>query len=158
MTWSVTALPAAAAAALPLSVMHAACFPEEPWSAAVMERLQALAGMFGFLAWQDDAPAGFALVRDLGDEAEIISLGVLPVCRRQGVGRGLLDAVVVGAGQRGLRSIVLEVAVANAPARALYAGAGFVPVGRRPGYYRYRGQRGDGLILRRAIIDRAAVP
>jgi [ribosomal protein S18]-alanine N-acetyltransferase len=149
MSCELTALPTGAAA--PLSVMHAACFPAEPWDAAVMERLQALAGMFGYLAWQGDAPTGFVLARDLGDEIEIISLGVLPRCRRQGVGRALLDAVVAAARRREVASVVLEVAAANRSARSLYASAGFIQVGCRPGYYRYFGERGDGLILRRGI-------
>ena len=149
----VTELPTAAA--IPLAAMHAVCFPEEPWNAAVMDRLRAL-GVFGRLAWQDKEPIGFVLVRDLGDEAEVLSLGVLPAARRRGVGRALLAAVVAEAERRGLASVVLEVAAANTPARRLYAGAGFVQVGRRPGYYRHLGEGGDGLILRRAITGAVA--
>ena len=37
------------------------------------------------------APAGFILARDLGEEAEVLTFGVLPEARRHGVGRALLD-------------------------------------------------------------------
>jgi tRNA threonylcarbamoyl adenosine modification protein YeaZ len=152
---AVTAL--APGAALPLSIMHRACFPEEPWDAAVLQRLLALSGVFGHLAWQDDAtPAGFVLARDLGDEVEVLSIGVIPGCRRQGVGRALLDAVVAAGRRRGLGSVVLEVAEANDAARRLYAAAGFLQVGRRPRYYRHAGRSDDGLILRRAITGAAS--
>ncbi|HTT78304.1 MAG TPA: GNAT family N-acetyltransferase [Stellaceae bacterium] len=150
MTCTVTALPTAAAT--PLADLHCACFPAEPWDAAALQRLLALFGVFGYLAWPGDAPAGFALARDLGDEVEILSLGVMPVCRRQGIGRALLDAVVGEAGRRRRGSVVLEVAAANVAARRLYAGAGFVQVGRRPRYYRHREGSDDALILRRALI------
>lgn len=142
--------------AQPLALMHRAAFPEEPWDAAALRRLLALSGTFGYLAWQSGEPAGFVLARDLGEEVEILSLGVVPDYRRQGVGRALLDAVVAEAGRRRVGSVVLEVAVANGTARRLYAAAGFVQVGRRPRYYRHAGQDGDGLILRRAIIDTAS--
>lgn len=149
MNCVVTALPRSAA--LPLSAMHAACFPEEPWDAAVMRRILGLAGVFGRLAWHDDTPVGFALARDLAEEVEVLSLGVLPQRRRSGAGRALLGAIVDEAMRRGIGSVVLEVAAANLGARALYTAAGFVQVGRRPRYYRHAEEDGDGLILRRTV-------
>ena len=146
----VTTLPAAAAA--PLADLHGACFPEDPWDAAALQRLLALVGVFGYLAWREDAPVGFALARDLGNEVEILSLGVMAGCRRRGIGRTLLDAVMAEAGRRRRGSLVLEVAAGNTAARRLYAGAGFVQVGRRPRYYRHTPEGGDALILRAAAV------
>jgi ribosomal-protein-alanine N-acetyltransferase len=142
-------LPAGAAAAL--SAMHLAAFPEDPWDAVALERILALSGGFGYLAWQGDAPAGFILARDLGGEVEILSLGVLSAWRRQGIGRALLNSVVAEAKRRRAGSLVLEVAIENAAARLLYAACGFVQVGRRPRYYRRADGRADALILRRAV-------
>jgi [ribosomal protein S18]-alanine N-acetyltransferase len=143
---AVTPLPAGAAE--PLALLHAACFPEDPWDAEALGRILALSGGFGFVAWQLDMPVGFALARDLGNECEILSLGVLPDFRRGGVGRALLRAVIGEAARHGLPSIVLEVASDNAAARGLYADAGFVTVGRRPRYYRRGGETIDALLLR----------
>jgi len=131
--------------------MHRACFPDGPWDAATLERILTLAGGFGYLAWQEEAPVGFILARDLAGEVEVLSVGVLPHWRRGGIGRALFDAVVAKAEHDGLGSIVLEVATENTAARALYAAFGFVQVGRRPGYYRQTGGRTDALILRRGI-------
>jgi ribosomal-protein-alanine N-acetyltransferase len=151
--------PIPAGAAVPLSAMHRAAFPEDPWDAAALERIFALSGGFGYLAWQgdppDDSPAGFILARDLGGEVEILSVGVLPEWRRQGIGRALMAAVVAQAERLRAGSLVLEVATENEAALRLYAGFGFVPVGRRPRYYRRIGGRSDALILRRGIIDEA---
>ena len=149
MSWNTTPVPLGAE--VPLSAMHRACFPEGPWDAATLERILALSGGFGYLAWHSDDPVGFILARDLAGEVEILSIGVLPQWRRQGAGRALMDAVVGRAERGGPGSIVLEVKTENEAARRLYAAFGFVQVGRRPGYYRQSGSRTDGLILRRGI-------
>jgi ribosomal-protein-alanine N-acetyltransferase len=80
--------------------MHRACFPEAPWDAATLERILALPGGFGHLAWQEDNPVGFILARDLGGEVEVLSLGVLPQWRGRGIGRALMDEVVADAEHR----------------------------------------------------------
>ena len=156
MTPVITPIPAAAAA--PLAVMHAASFPDDPWDAAALERVLRLSGAFGYLAWRGDAPAGFVLARDLGDEIEVLSLGVLPCARRRGIGGALLGAVVAHAAERRIASIVLEVAADNEAARRLYARSGFLGVGRRPRYYRRGAADIDGLIMRRKITDAATLP
>jgi ribosomal-protein-alanine N-acetyltransferase len=141
---------------LPLAVMHHACFPEDPWDAAALDKILALSGVFGYLACDSGEPVGFILARDLGEEVEVLTLGVLPEARRHGVGRALLDAALAAARHRRLGSVVLEVAADNAAARRLYAACGFTQAGRRPRYYRRPGGTVDGLILRRGIASEAA--
>jgi len=136
---------------VPLAEMHRACFPDDPWDAAALDRILALSGGFGYLAWRGAAPAGFVLARDLGGEVEILSLGVLPEWRRQGIGRALIDRAIAEIERRHIGSIVLEVAAENRAALQLYTACGFVRVGRRPRYYRRAGGRADALILRRGI-------
>ena len=88
------------------------------------------------------------IMRMAADEAEIVNLGVVPHARRQGLGRDLLDAARALAIELGIARIVLEVAVDNTAARALYQSAGYAPVGERKAYYlRHDGNRQDGLIL-----------
>jgi ribosomal-protein-alanine N-acetyltransferase len=150
--------PLPAGAAEPLSAMHRASFPEDPWDAEALERILGLFGAFGYLAWQDDTPAGFVVARDLGGEVEVLSLGVLPQWRRQGIGRRLIDAVVAEAARRRAASLVLEVATENQAARGLYAAMGFIQVGRRPRYYRRTDGRADALILRCGISGAIGAP
>jgi ribosomal-protein-alanine N-acetyltransferase len=140
-----------AGAAEPLAAMHRSAFPDDPWDAPAMGRILDLAGCFGWFAWEEENPAGFILVRDLGGECEILSLGVVPRWRRRGIGLALMQTAIDAARRRGSRSLVLEVAVDNDPARALYETAGFVAVGRRPRYYRRPDGRTDALILRLAV-------
>ncbi|MDP3371055.1 MAG: ribosomal-protein-alanine acetyltransferase, partial [Brevundimonas sp.] len=61
------------------------------------------------------------------------------------------------AATRGATRLFLEVAEDNMAALALYAGAGFVEAGRRPGYYaRPHGRPRDALVL--ALNLTAALP
>jgi ribosomal protein S18 acetylase RimI-like enzyme len=150
--------PIPAGAVEPLAILHRACFPDDPWEAGALARIMALSGGFGWLAWESEVPAGFILVRDLGNECEILSLGVAPRWRRRGVARELLGTAVAEARRRELPSLVLEVAIDNDAASNLYSSAGFVAVGRRARYYRRPDGRVDGLILRLALPRGAAKP
>jgi ribosomal-protein-alanine N-acetyltransferase len=135
-------------AAGPVSMLHRACFPAEGWEIGAVEQIMSMHGFFGCVGWENETPVGFALALDLGTEVEIVSLGVVREHRRRGVGLALLDALCREARLRGAQSAVLEVAVDNEAARALYAKRGFTIVGRRRNYYRQTGRSVDALILR----------
>ena len=137
----------------PVSMLHCACFPEDPWNSLAIAEIMNVAGFFGHIAWVDEMPAGFALALHLGEECEILALGVLPSRRREGIGSALLDAICVEGSLRGARRIVLEVAVDNRAALSVYTALGFIQVGHRWNYYRQAGSRGDALVLRRALAD-----
>ena len=135
----------------PLAILHGACFPDDPWEAGALARLIALTGSFGWVAWEGETPAGFILVRDLGNVCEILSLGVAPRWRRLGIAQDLLRAAIDETRRRSRLSLVLEVATDNDAASALYAGFGFVVVGRRARYYKRPDGRADAFILRRTL-------
>lgn len=63
--------------------------------------------------------------------AEVKSMHTAPAARRRGVGGAIVDHVLAVAAARGVDRVSLETGAgeAFAPARALYAGAGFVPCG-----------------------------
>jgi ribosomal-protein-alanine N-acetyltransferase len=134
--------------ASPISLLHHACFPEDPWDAGTIEQIMAIPGFFGLIGWAKTTPVGFALALALGEEAEIVSLGVLPDHRRCGIGSAILDTVCCNARLRGAERMVLEVALDNVAARALYGGRGFTVVGCRRNYYRRAERSVDALILR----------
>lgn len=138
--------------AVRLSAIERAAFAgrERPWS---INDYIALGGPPRSAVFADDAVAeGFLILSFAADEAEIINLGVVPSARRKGLARMLLEAALAEARTRGILTMFLEVAEDNAPARALYAGAGFVEAGRRPRYYlRPDGSRVDALILKHAM-------
>ena len=131
-----------------VALSHSVCFPEDPWNPSAIAEIIGMPGFFGSIAWERERASGFALALNLREECEILSIGVLPERRRRGLGTALLDAVRVEASLRGAKSIVLEVAVDNVAALALYAGQGFIPVGRRRSYYRQSRYSLDALVLR----------
>ena len=73
-----------------------------------------LPGAFGWI----DAAGGMVLARVAADEAEILTLAVAPGARRGGVARRLMQAAMAEGARRHAASMVLEVGVANAAARA----------------------------------------
>ncbi len=143
--------PVASAMAGAVSVLHGSCFHEDPWDIAAIAGIMGIAGSFGRIVWEDEQPAGFVLALDLGEECEILSLGVLPERRRAGCGSALLASVCLEAKSRNAKSVVLEVAVDNLAARAFYAAREFISVGCRPNYYERAGRRVDALVLRLAL-------
>jgi ribosomal-protein-alanine N-acetyltransferase len=98
---------------------------------------------------QDDALLGWAGARVVADSAEILTVGVIPAARRQGIGARLLAMLLDEARRRDAVEAFLEVRVDNLGAQRLYERARFVRVGLRRGYY--DGGRMDAVVMRRAL-------
>ena len=79
--------------------------------------------------------AGFALLRTTLDEEELLLFAVDPQWRRRGLGAELLRQVIATARASDCTRMLLEMREGNS-AEQLYVAFGFVPVGRRPKYYR----------------------
>jgi ribosomal-protein-alanine N-acetyltransferase len=94
---------------------------------------------------------GFVILSHAADQAEIITLAVLPALRRAGLARGLVDAAFKALKQRGAAVVFLEVAEDNQAAIGLYRASGFVPMGRRPAYYKRAGGRVAALTYRKNL-------
>ena len=87
------------------------------------------------LAHFDRRIAGFLLAWAVADELHIIDLAARPDCRRRGVARALLEALLDHARAERFRIVLLEVRRNNHAALRLYQGAGFDAVDVRRGYY-----------------------
>jgi ribosomal-protein-alanine N-acetyltransferase len=124
-----------------ISLLHGECFGEAGWDQRAVTDLLATAGVFGFIALEDQMPVGFMLARMAADECEILSLGVRHASRRNGLGRELLKAALCFATGSKARVMHLEVAEDNVAARHLYTIEGFSITGRRRAYYRRGGCR-----------------
>lgn len=81
--------------------------------------------------------AGYAAVlfRSGSGSARLYSIAVAPEAAGAGIGRGLLDAALAAAAERGCTHLRLEVREDNPRAIALYERNGFTQSGRRPDYY-----------------------
>ncbi len=121
--------------------MHEQCF-DKPWRVKDFTDLLVLPTTVGWVNAR-----GFLLCTRVGDEMEILTIGVLPAFRRCGEGATLLRQMVLYAVEQGVQRIFLEVADDNVGARALYEKAGFCVTGCRKGYYETPHGRCDAICM-----------
>jgi len=133
-----------------IAALERVCYGD-PWPPSAFAALPENARVFFAVARHDPGGrlAGYVVAWFVMDEGELANLAVAPEERRQGIGRVLLDAMLVDATSRGTAQVYLEVRESNAAARELYASRGFEEVGRRKQYYRTPSE--DALILRRTL-------
>ena len=112
-----------------LSNLHKKCFPNKPWSADDFRDLKQ-SGCEIIMSQN-----GFIVYRIAVDEAEIITLGVNPEMRRQGIASAMIGIIEKNLKSQMVNKIFLEVASTNTPAQKLYENCGFKVVGLRPKYY-----------------------
>lgn len=132
-----------------------ACF-EEGWGAASLAGALSAGEARAWIAVEADrasptaepAAIGFVLARRILDLLEIDLVGVRPDARRLGLAGDLLETLLATEARTGLVEARLELSTANEPASRLYAGLGFVVVGRRPRYYP---DGTDALLLSRSL-------
>lgn len=133
-----------------MAIMTAAFDPSygEAWTRSQCAGILPMAGVSLRLATDNGGPvAGFALLRVIADEAELLLIAVDPTAQHRGVGAALIDDFILLATSRGAHRLHLEVRDGNS-AIILYERAGFSLVGRRRDYYRGSdGNKRDALTL-----------
>ncbi|WP_055427243.1 GNAT family N-acetyltransferase [Bifidobacterium aesculapii] len=82
---------------------------------------------------------GFAGYWYDGDDAEIMDIGVATKYQRRGLAGGMMTWLIGRAREQGARRMLLEVAVNNEAALALYRRFGFERIGLRKRYYQPEG-------------------
>ena len=71
----------------------------------------------------------------VADEVHVLDVAVHEERRRQGLGRALVDDLVLHGRERGARQVYLEVRASNTAAIHLYRAVGFAPHNVRKAYY-----------------------
>lgn len=112
-----------------LSNLHKKCFPNKPWSA---DDFRDLKNSGCEIIMSEN---GFIVYRIAVDEAEIITIGVTPEMRRNGIASAMIGIIEKTLKNQGVKKLFLEVASNNIPAQKLYKNYGFKTVGLRPKYY-----------------------
>ena len=135
-----------------IAAIEAAQLPN-PFNLRNLQELASRHAFRGFVAVPDSSadPMGYVLVLVGGGSADIVSVAVASALLRRGVATRLLLFALADLAGEGVEEITLEVAVDNAPARALYERLDFYEVGRRPGYYRRDRELVDALVMRRIL-------
>jgi ribosomal-protein-alanine N-acetyltransferase len=126
-----------------MSALDALCFGPEAWSPAQLSGSLHLTTTEGVGYFEGPKLLGFYLVQKVDQEIEILTIGVDPAYRRQGLGKAMIEEII----RRGC-CVFLDVAKDNDPARRLYETCGFTLYGVRPSYYDRKTERVDALNYR----------
>ncbi len=92
---------------------------------------------------------GYAVVGNVGTEAELYNIAVSPEHRGKGIGDMLMRYMTDKTVDKGTDSLFLEVRESNSAAIRLYEKHGFKAVGRRRGYYREPTE--DAILMMRTL-------
>ena len=111
------------------AALEAEVFSEDPWTPyMIAEELSSPASRY----WIATDESGDVV----GDQADVMTIGVRAHARGQGIGATILDALLAWSREAGAREIFLDVRPSNESAIHLYETQGFVEIGRRPRYFR----------------------
>ena len=97
--------------------------------------------------------AGFAIIRIIEDESELLTIIVSRKWRKKGVGSALISAIIDYLAMSGVTKFFLEVAPDNKKAINLYRKFAFIEVGERKSYYRAGGRISKNALIMRKDID-----
>lgn len=152
MTLQITTVEAGLPAVLPLlEAIHIAAFApmdERGWAAHEFRAMVEMSGVSLQLAQVEGEPVGFILYRTVLDEAELITVAVLPNWQGKGVAVRLIEHMISQLKNMDVSKIFLEVRDDNDRAIALYRRFGFADAGKRSRYYQTQsGNRIDALCL-----------
>lgn len=130
-----------------LSTMYRQCFTNI-WTQKEFVEIFTINGTFAVMepAWK-----GFGIVRTIADEAEIITMAVLPEARNQGIGHAIVKGMLDQAKTQKAASVFLEVRESNTAAIALYKKTGFTPIAVRKKYYRNLDNLDENAIIMRNV-------
>lgn len=96
--------------------------------------------------------AGFALIRVVADESELLTIAVDPKWRGKRIGQALLKAVFDDLLLSPARRMFLEVSEDNVAAIKLYTREGFATISTRKGYYpKPDGSQATALVMSRDL-------
>jgi len=125
-----------------------------PWSSRFFHQEFEVECAHSILAEMNGKIVGYVLFWLLPETVDIHNLAVRGEYRRRGVGRILLNKVIVEALRQSSARVTLEVRKSNLAAQKLYESAGFVATGVRKGYYSDDGE--DALTMALDLLPAAA--
>ncbi len=136
--------------AKPLHQIHKECFPIY-WKENEISDMLMASGTKAWLA-RAGAPVGMLITRAQFEQAEILTIAVLPKSQKSGVAKRMMAEAEKDLVATGVKKIFLEVAENNASAHALYLKIGYSEISRRKGYYKQMdGSVIDALVMAKEL-------
>ena len=110
------------------------CF-EFPWSEDDFIRYLRQRNCIGMVATEDDRVVGFMIYELHKSRLHLLNLAVHPDCRRQGVGRVMVDKLLAKLSHERRNRIMLEVRETNLDAQLFFKRMGFRAISILHGYF-----------------------
>lgn len=95
---------------------------------------------------------GYAVARIVCNEAHLLSLGIAPEHRGEGLGEALLRDLLKALTREGIEMVTLEVRISNSVAQGLYQKVGFEIVALHKRFYSSDNE--DAIMMRLAFMER----
>ena len=108
-------------------------------------------GYYSLVLKEDNKVIGFAILSVSTEESHLLNIGLTSLKRGRGLGRELLEKMIMAADVMGSKKIFLEVRISNVIAIDLYKGSGFKEVGLRKKYYRLKEGREDAILMSKSL-------
>lgn len=145
----------------PLINLYQSCFKESQigrWSTKALQETLSQKSTYILLVYpgnnKSSPPIGFAIIQVVLDEAELLSLGVDPEWRGNGIGKNLLGELINQCKALKIKLLFLEVDEGNIPAISIYNRFDPVITGKRNKYYNTgKGDKKDALLMKINIGD-----
>ena len=108
-------------------------------------------GYYSLVLKEDKKVIGFAILSVSTEESHLLNIGLTSLKRGRGLGRELLEKMIMAAEVMGSKKIFLEVRISNVIAIDLYKASGFKEVGLRKKYYRLKEGREDAILMSKTL-------
>ena len=106
------------------------------WSYEILKEELTSQNTVYFVAKIDDEIVGFAGIKVILDEADLMNIVVKKEHRKKGIASSLLNKLIIISKEKNLKSINLEVNANNISAINLYKKFNFIEIGKRKNYYK----------------------
>lgn len=134
-----------------LSSIHVICFensPDQAWQKEEFQNLFNIERTISYVMSINAQPIGFILLREIPDEAEILTFCILPKWCQSGYATYLLEWIIKKLQRQSFKRLFLEVREDNDAAVKLYKKCTFEVTGRREGYYNsHQADNIDALVM-----------
>ena len=108
-------------------------------------------GYYSLVLKEDKKVIGFAILSVSTEESHLLNIGLTSSKRGRGLGRELLEKMIMAANVMGSKKIFLEVRISNVIAIDLYKASGFKEIGLRKKYYRLKEGREDAILMSKSL-------